>query len=67
VDHAIKDPYRDCETGRCNHDLVRGVATADLLAADGPYPPSYLIVNLAAGRPTLFDDMEQHVEVRQAS
>ena len=67
MDHVIKDPYRDCETGRCNHDLVRGVSIGELLATDGPYPPSYLIVNLAAGRPTLFDDMEQSIQVRRAS
>jgi hypothetical protein len=66
VDHPIKDPYRDCESGRCNHDLVRGVGLDDLLGSDGPFPPSYLIVNLASARPSLFDDMEEPLEVRRA-
>lgn len=67
MDHEIKDPFRDCESGRCNHDLARGIALDDLLAEDGPYPPSYLIVNLRSARPSLFDDMEEPLEVRQAS
>jgi hypothetical protein len=64
MDHPIEDPYRECERGRCNHDLVRGVALGDLISADGPYPPSYLIVNLAGSRPTLFDAID---EERRAS
>jgi hypothetical protein len=66
VDHPIKDPYGDCEAGRCNHDLVRGLSTDELLATDGPYPPSYLIVNLGSARPTLFDDMEEPLPLRRA-
>lgn len=33
------DPFRNCER-KCNHDLVRGVLTSDLLREDGPNPPS---------------------------
>lgn len=66
MDHDINDPYRDCESGHCNHDLARGVALADLIGSDGPYPPSYLIVNLSSARPTLFDDMEEPLEMRRA-
>lgn len=58
MDQPIKDPYRDCESGRCNHDLVRGVGIEDLLDDDGPYPPTYLIVNLASARPSLFDAVD---------
>lgn len=67
MDHPIKDPYRECESGRCNHDLARAVTLGDLLADDGPFPPSYMIVNLGRTRATLFDDMEEPMEVRQAS
>ena len=64
LDHPIKDPYTSCEAGPCNHDLARAVTIDDLLASDGPFPPSHMIVNL--GRPTLFDDMEEPLELRRA-
>jgi len=69
VNHPIDDPYRSCEQGQCNHDLAQAVTMGDLLAADGPFPPGHLIVNLATARPTLptlFDDMEEPLEVRRA-
>ena len=51
MDHPIKDPYTNCEAGQCNHDLAPAVMIDDLLADDGPFPPSHMIVNLAsAGR-----------------
>ena len=61
MDMPIADPYRHCER-QCNHDLARGISIDELLGADGPYPPSQLIVNLStSSRPTLFDD-----ELREA-
>ena len=62
VNHPINDPYQNCESGQCSHDLARAITIDDLLNTDGPYPPSHLIVNLAAPRPSLFDDMEEPVE-----
>ena len=67
MDHAIADPYSDCESGRCTHDLARGVSLDELLDADGPHPASPLVVRLGANRPSLFDDMEEPMEVRRAS
>jgi len=42
---AIDDPYRRCED-HCNHDLVRGVLVADMMASDGPFKPSNLVITL---------------------
>ncbi len=67
VDHALRDPYTNCEAGQCNHDLAKAVTIEDLLADDGPFPPGYTIVNLGSARPTLFDDMEEPQETRRAS
>ena len=51
------DPYRACEDGRCNHDLARAVSVSELLGDDGPFPPSFLVVNLSTSRgATLVDD-----------
>ena len=69
MNHPIDDPYRACEHGQCNHDLARAVTVADLLGDDGPFPPRQMIVNLGTSRPsapTLFDDMEEPLEVREA-
>jgi hypothetical protein len=62
VNHPIKDPYSTCEAGRCSHDLARAVTIDDLIADDGPFPPSQMIVNLSSSRVTLFDDMEEPLE-----
>lgn len=66
MNHPIKDPYAACENGRCNHDLARAVTISDLMSDDGPFPPSHMIVNLGSARATLFDDMEQPIELRRA-
>ena len=75
MDGAVNGPYRTCEE-HCNHDLARGIGVADLLTADGPYPPSYLIVNFSlqraavfggATQPTLLDDEQAPLRARQAS
>ena len=66
MDHPIKDPYTNCETGQCNHDLARAVTIEALLADDGPFPPSQMIVSLRSAGATLFDDMEDPLEVRRA-
>ena len=64
----FSDPYRTCEDGRCNHDLARAVSAADLLGDDGPFPPSYLVVNLSMSAGTLFDDAPAALETtRRAS
>ncbi len=62
VNYPIKDPYSTCEAGRCSHDLARAVTIDDLIADDGPFPPSQMIVKLSTTRPTLFDDMEEPLE-----
>ena len=36
--HETTDPYRFCHRESCEHDLVKGVLTAELLAVDGPHP-----------------------------
>lgn len=66
MNHPIDDPYRNCESGQCNHDLARAVTIPDLLASDGPFPPSHLIVNLGWSRASLFDEEQEHLEVRRA-
>jgi hypothetical protein len=66
VNHPISDPYVACEHGQCSHDLARAVTIDDLLASDGPFPPNHMIVNLASVRPSLFDDLEEPLEVRRA-
>jgi len=38
------------------------VTIDDLIADDGPFPPSHMIVNLSSARATLFDDMEEPLE-----
>jgi hypothetical protein len=43
-----------CEQ-HCNHDLARGIGVRELLSGDGPFSPSYLIVNLAFDRAALFN------------
>lgn len=55
------DPYRTCESGRCNHDLARAVGIAELWASDGPFVPSHLVIALAPPPrgPVLFDDDEE--------
>ena len=62
------DPYLTCEKGQCNHDLARAVALDELWGSDGPYPPSYLVMNLAAARAAavLDDDEEPVVQQRWA-
>lgn len=52
------DSYRDCESGRCNHDLARAVGIAELWASDGPFVPSHLVLTLPPPGPVLFDDDE---------
>ena len=50
MEHSfIEDPYRRCED-HCNHDLVRGVLVADLIAADGPHRPNSRIITLPLDR-----------------
>ncbi len=66
MNHPIDDPYRNCEAGQCNHDLARAVTIPDLFAADGPFPPSHTIVNFGSTRASLFDDIEEPLEVRRA-
>ena len=66
MDHPIKDPYTNCEAGQCSHDLARAVTIDDLLADDGPYRPSQMVVKLRPAPATLFDDMEEPLEVRRA-
>ena len=64
----FNDPYRTCEGGRCNHDLARAVSVTDLLGEDGPFPPSYLVVNLTMSGSTLFDHAVRALDpVRRAS
>ena len=58
MDDPIGDPYRACESGRCNHDLARAVSLAELWGSDGPFPPGYLVVNLSAHRSQGFADDE---------
>lgn len=66
VNHPINDPYRTCELGQCTHDLARAVTIDDLLASDGPYPPSHMIVNLAPNRGTLLEAVDEALELRRA-
>ena len=65
MNHPINDPYANCESGRCTHELARAVTIDELLTSEGPHRPTSTIVNLAAARPTLFD-MEEPVDVRRA-
>lgn len=51
----VHDPYRRCEE-QCNHDLARGILVSDLIADDGPHPPSHLIVNFTLQRALVIDD-----------
>jgi hypothetical protein len=42
------------------------VTIDDLIADDGPFPSNQMIVNLSSNRPSLFDDMEEPLEVRES-
>ena len=66
MNHPIDDPYAACDQGQCNHDLARAVTVDELLAGDGPFPPSHMIVNLASARAMLFDEVDAGVELRRA-
>lgn len=66
MNHPINDPYRTCEHGQCTHDLARAVTLDDLLASDGPYPPSQMIVSLSPSRGTLFDEVDEALQLRRA-
>ncbi len=54
-----------CERGQCNHDLARAVAVADLWEGDGPYPPSYLVVNLNSARAAVALEPEEEPVAQQ--
>jgi hypothetical protein len=64
MDAPIPDPYLRCET-HCNHDLSRGVLVSDLMADDGPYPPSQLIVSLSSHQAVLLDDEQREMTGQQ--
>lgn len=60
---AIDDPYRRCED-HCNHDLVRGILVSELLASDGPYRPTNLVITLPLDRTRIMGVADQ--ELREA-
>jgi hypothetical protein len=66
VEPASNDPYLLCEKGQCNHDLARAVAVDELWGSDGPYPPSYVVVNLAAHQREVVEDDGPLVQQRWA-
>lgn len=37
------DPFRNCESSGCNHDLGRGVLVTELLRQDGPFTQSLVV------------------------
>lgn len=59
MDDHQGDPYRTCETGRCNHDLAHAVGIAELWAADGPFRSTGVVLTMTRSEaPVLFDDDE---------
>lgn len=43
MNHADNDPFRNCESTGCNHDLGRGVLVTDLLRNDGPFTQALVV------------------------
>lgn len=58
MDDHHGDPYRTCESGRCNHDLARAVGIAELWASDGPYRSAGVVLTLTRPEAVVFDDDE---------
>ena len=65
MDAPIPDPYRHCPTA-CTHELSGAMLVSELLSGDGPFPSASLLVQLAPGRPTLFDDEHREMAGQQS-